>query len=482
LSIRISLAVLALILNGCSVWGPDYRKPKTDAPNGWRSADAYARMGAERIPEMAWWNKFRDPLLPRLVDTALDRNNNIQSAVGAVFKARAILQQIQMNWAPTVHAGAGYMSNVYDRNDSTYASLPFPGGFTAGFIPNYSLNILQQLRTQEQAEANIAASVAAKNAVRLAIISQVAGGYFGLREEEYRLGQQKQLVANLEAVVDKYSEAHREGLISYFTLQQYQIDLAKAKAEVPVIEYNIVRLSNAIHLLLNENPGPIQASLPLMDLEHKGIVSGNLPSQVLRNRPDVIHAEAALRQSNANIGVNTSIFFPTIKLTTPLGLSSNSLSNLFTAKESYWQYQGGLNMPILDLGAFGAIKSAKAQYYSDYHAYIETVRNAFAAVDSDLASHQKYTDSLDRMLNFYATTHGRLDNEQARYQGGLVGYPQVLALRVNLNQAAIQAAQSKLEQLMSIVNLYQDLGGGYMYKNNENASDLGEGHRFGDLF
>ena len=469
-------------MGGCSVWGPDYQKPQTDAPKRWRSTDAYARMGGEKIPAMAWWNKFRDPLLLKLVDTALDRNNNIQSAVGAVFKARAILQQIQMNWVPTIHAGAGYMSNVYDRNDSTYASLPFPGGFTAGFIPNYSLNILQQLRTQEQAEANIEASVAAKNAVRLAIISQVVGSYFGLREEEYRLAQQKLLVANLEEVVAKFTEAHQAGLISLFMLQQYQMDLAKAKAEVPVIEYNIVRLSNAIHLLLNENPGTIQTSLPFMELEHKGIVSGNLPSAVLKNRPDVIHAEATLRQSSANIGVNTSVFFPTIKLTTPLGLSSNSLSNLFTAKDSYWQYQGGLNMPILDLGAFGAIKSAKAQYYSDYYAYIETVKNAFASVDTDLASNQKYTESLDQIMNFYTTTHGRLDNEQTRYQGGLVGYPEVLALKVTMNQAAIQTAQTKLAQLMSIVTLYQDLGGGYMVKNNETARDLGEGHRFGDLF
>jgi outer membrane protein TolC len=219
-----------------------------------------------------------------------------------------------------------------------------------------------------------------------------------------------------------------------------------------------------------------------MDLEYKGIVSANLPSTVLKNRPDVIHAAAVLQQANANIGVNTSIFFPTIKLTTPLGLASNSLSNLFTAKDSYWQYQGGLNMPILNLGAFGAIKSAKAQFYSDYFAYQETVRAAFAAVDSDLSSHQKYTDSLDRMLNFYQTTHQRYENEQLRYQEGLIGRPQVLAVRVTMNQAAIMAAQSKLAQLLTIVTLYQDLGGGYQYKNNETVRDLGDGRRFGDLF
>ena len=261
-----------------------------------------------------------------------------------------------------------------------------------------------------------------------------------------------------------------------------QIDLAKAKVEVPVIEYNIVRFGNAIHALLNENPGPIPPGQGYMEMEYRGIVSANLPSTVLKNRPDVVLAEAVLRQSSANIGVNTTFFFPTIRLTTPFGLASSSLSHLTHTQSSYWQYQGGINMPVLNLGAFGAIKSAKAQYYSDYYAYIETVRNAFATVDSALASHQKTTDSLERIIDYYQTTRARLDNEQARYEGGLIAYPAVLALKVNVNQAAIQAGQTKLAQLMSVVNLYQDLGGGYGFRNNDNANDLGEGHRFDDLF
>lgn len=477
---RLCIALFAL-LSGCAIWGPDYEKPKVDQPGQWSSKDSRATLSAKQITEMAWWGKYQDPLLLKLVQQALDRNNSIQSAVGAIYKTRAILQQIQMNWVPTVNAGAGYISTDHQVDSSTFSSLPFPA-FTAGFIPNYSLNILQQLRNQEQAEANIATSVAAKNAVRLVVIGQVVGSYFGLREEEYRLTQQKQLVLNLQAIVDRYTEAHREGLISFFTLQQYQIELAKAQVEVPVIEYNIVRLGNAIHALLNENPGPIAPSVqPYMQIEYKGVISANLPSTILKNRPDVILAEAVLRQSSANIGVNTTFFFPTIRLTTPLGLASSSLNQLTHTQNSYWQYQGGINMPILNLGAFGAIKSAKAQYYSDYYAYIDTLRNAFASVDSALASHQKYTESLEHILLFFRTTHDRLDNEQARYDGGLVPYPAVLALKVNLNQAAIQSAQSKLAQLMSVVNLYQDMGGGYGYANNEKANDLGEGHRFDDL-
>ena len=139
-------------------------------------------------------------------------------------------------------------------------------------------------------------------------------------------------------------------------------------------------------------------------------------------------------------------------------------------------------MPIVNLGQFGAIKSAKAQYYSDFYNYQQTIRDAFASVDTDLSAHQKYTDSLDQMQMFFETTQQRLDNEAVRFQEGLVPYPSVLNLRVTKDQAGIQTAQTKYNQMMSIVRLYQDLGGGYAVNNNEDVHDLGDGHRFGDLF
>jgi outer membrane protein TolC len=165
-----------------------------------------------------------------------------------------------------------------------------------------------------------------------------------------------------------------------------------------------------------------------------------------------------------------------------VGQSSGSLSNLFSNPTSYWQYQGGFQVPIVNLGQFGAIKGAKAQYYTDYYNYQQTIRNAFASVDSDLSSHQKYTESLEQMQLFYENTRQRFENEQQRHLEGLVSYPSVLNLQVTKNDAGIQAAQTKYNQLMSIVRLYQDLGGGYQVNNNEDAHDLGDGHRFGDLF
>ena len=482
LIIRFSILMLVLNLAGCAFWGPDYEKPNDQAAAGWHSKDDLSLMGAEKLPEMAWWEKFQDPLLSQLVDKALAQNNNIQSAIGTVYKAKAILLQIEMRWAPQLDAGIGFMSPGGPPSPTTGASIPTPGSYTMGLIPNYAINIMEQLRTQEAAEANVEATVAAKNAVRLVVISQVVGSYFGLREEQYRLQRQKMLVESLEGILAAFSDAHREGYISEFVLQEYRLNLARAKAEIPVIEYNIVRLGNAIHVLLNENPGGIPDGLNFMDFKSTGIISGNLPSQVLKNRPDVIQAEAVVKQSNAQIGVATSIFFPTINLTTPIGYTSTSLTNLFKGNQSYWQYQGGITMPVLNLGAFGAIKAAKGQYYADFFNYVETVKNAFASVDSDLASHDKYTKSFDEMVSFYTSTNSRYEYESLRFREGLVAKPDVLTLNVKMNEAAISMAERKLDQLMSIVRLYQDLGGGYMYKNNEDAKDLGNGRRFNDLF
>lgn len=470
-----------LNLSGCAIWGPNYEKPQLETPDNWKSKDSLARIDGVPLPEMAWWDRFKDPVLNDLIKRALVQNNSVQAALGNIFQAKGILHQIEMRWVPRVDGGAGYIS-VNDTNMVTGAKLPFNSGFSAGFIPNYSINILQQLRTQEQAQANLAATRAAKNAVRLGIISQMTGSYFSLREEQYRLELQKSLVEALDEIVKKYTEAHKEGLISAFALRQYSLQLADARAEIPVIQYNIVRLGNTIHLLLNENPGPVAEGQSFMALPFKSIISGNLPSKVLMNRPDVLSAEEQLRRSNANIGVNTAFFFPTISLTTPVGQSSQALSTLFTNPESYWQYQGGLSMPIVNLGQFGAIESAKGQYYTDYYNYQQTVRGAFASVDSDLASHEKYTESLEQMLLYFDTNRQRFENEQTRHTEGLVGMPEVLNLKVTMNQAGIQAAQSKLNQLLSIVRLYQDLGGGYEVNNTEDAHDLGDGHRFGDLF
>ena len=139
-------------------------------------------------------------------------------------------------------------------------------------------------------------------------------------------------------------------------------------------------------------------------------------------------------------------------------------------------------MPVLDFSIYGQVNQARGQYYTAYYNYIQTVRNAFASVDSDLAAHDKLTQSFDTELKFYASTEVAYTLAESSFGAGLYSKPNLLNNAVTMDNAAIAVAQSKQTQLNTIVQLYQDLGGGYDYQNTESAIKFGDSHDFRNIF
>jgi len=462
----VALAVVAA-LGGCSILGPSYEKPNTNDPEKWVSRDVLAPTESANLPAMAWWKSFNDPVLDNLMESALRNNNNIQAAVGNVIAAKGYLQQIQAAWIPTGSAQVGYQTRaVYGE------------GYNAGLLPSYTLNIFQMIRSTQYAEASYEAQVAAKDAMRLSIISQVVGGYFTLRGNDYLLVLQKQLVKDLGEILELTKQQYKDGYISLYQLQQYIEQYNQALAQIPIIEKNIVASRNTLKVLLNENPGEVERGLEFMKFNSYGVIPANMPSTVLRNRPDVQQAEQQLVAANANIGVATSQFFPSISLNGNAGAASNALNNLFTPGNEFWNYTSTATMPILNFSIYGQIDQAKGQYYYAYYNYLQTVRNAFASVDSDLAAHDQVTRSFDTQIKYYDSTVVAYKLAQGSFKDGLYSLPTLLQNAVTMDNAAIAVANSKQTQLNTIVQLYQDLGGGYAYKNYsyESANRFGDQH------
>lgn len=461
----ICLVALATAMAGCGLMGPSYEKPDTNNPGSFPSRDTLAVTESANLPAMAWWKSFNDPVLNQLIESALKNNNNIQAAVGNIIAAQGQLRAIQFAWIPTGSASFGYSNRSFVGQ-----------GYNFSGSPSYSLNIFQQIKSQEYAEANLAAQRAAKDTVRLSVISQTATGYFTLLGQDYQLQLQKQLVKDLGDLLTLAKAEYANGLISLYQLQQYQQNFDSAKAQIPIIENNIVSSQNALRVLLNENPGNIIRGKKFMDINSYGIIPANIPSQVLRNRPDVQQAEQQLIAANANIGVATATFFPTISLTGTGGTAANALSGLFGAGTDYWVNAATATMPILNFSIYGQIQQAKGQYYAAYYNYLQTVRSAFAAVDNDLSAHQQLTTSMDTQIDAYKSSKTAYVLAESSFVNGLYSKPTLLQNAVTMDNAAIVVQQSKLQQLGTIVQLYQDLGGGYGYENNESANKLSSGH------
>jgi multidrug efflux system outer membrane protein len=174
--------------------------------------------------------------------------------------------------------------------------------------------------------------------------------------------------------------------------------------------------------------------------------------------------------------VATSTFFPTISLTGGLGTASNSLNNLFNASNNFWQAQINAMMPILNLSVFGQIKAAKGAYYAAYYNYINAVRNAFAQVDNGLEGHQKIRESYKSQETLYNSTKLAYDLGNDRYTDGADSYITMLQYKIKYDNAAITLSQVKLQELQSIVNLYQVLAGGYSVENTAEPKKFGDSH------
>ncbi len=456
--IHFSLIIfISLIITSCALYGPIYKKPRVNELAEWKSKDSLAKVENINLPMLSWWKQFQDKELDELIENAVISNNDIQVAMGNLIAAKGEFMQVQYSIIPSVSA-------LFIGVTNSTAAYMFQKGYSSGFLPDYVLNLFQYLRSSEAAKARVVAAADTKDAVALSVISQTAAGYFTYLGQSHLLNQQKQLVADNKKLLEFAKEQYQRGLISLYSLQKYVQQYEIANAELPIIENNVIVSRNALKLILNENPGDLGVRHKFMDLKSDGIIPSNLPSQVLRNRPDVRGAEHKLIAANADVGVVTSTFFPSISLTSIAASGTRELSGLFAANKDYFHYLFKNVMPVIAPEYPGRFKSATGKRYAAYHEYVQVIRAAFKSVDDDLSAHQKYYENLTAQGKNYSSSNEAYRLAESSFQEGLYSYPRLLVNKINMDNAAIELTKSKIAQLITIVQLYQDLGGGYAYK------------------
>ena len=460
------------ILCGCGLMGPTYKKPLIPTPTHFRSDSTGVLVeSGVNFSDTSWWARFNSLTLNSLIDDALKHNNNIQMAVGNIAIAQAQLKRVNMSWIPTISLGGTAGVGQANYNSGVQNSFNF---YSAGLVPNYSLNILKQIKQGDLAKDNLEKQRYAKDATRLAVISQIVGGYFTLLAIHEQIAQQQKLILDLTEIVELTQIQYKRGYVALTDIQQYQEQLEQAKIQLPALEHNKTVIENTLSVLLNRSLGKITQDNKFADIDINGIIPINLPSSVLRNRPDIMQAEAELKIANADIGVATANFFPSINITTPIGLLNTNYSSLFNPSGDFWVAQITAIMPILDLGLYALLKEKKAQYYVAYYNYIQTVKLAFADVDNNFSNYNTLVKMAISAKSLYEVANSNAKLNQKSYQLGYLSYMDTVSSRLVLDNAQLNLTQVKLQQLQALVNLYQALAGGYNYNNSDKLNKFGD--------
>jgi len=464
---RICLAACAVLLAGCTV-GPNYKRPAVNVPATFRAPVPLPANEAASLADLKWFDVFKDDKLQDLIRKALVANYDLRDAVAHEEAARASLGITRSNQFPQFAASGGVEINRLSRDGAT----PIPPSFLANQNRTFGMAMLDLLsfeidiwgrlrRATEAARANLLSADETRKAVIITLVSDVATAYLTMRELDYSLEISQRTLKSREESLDLTKSRKQGGVATRLDLRQAQELVYTAAETIPTLQNQIGQTENQITLLLGQNPGGVERGQSLTEQSLPEVPPG-LPSALLERRPDVRASEASLIAANAEIGVAKAAYFPEVSLSGFLGGQSTQLTSLFSGPNSAWSLVPQVTQPIFTAGRLkSGVRLAQAQRDSALVEYQKAIQTAFTDVSNALIAHQRVRESREQQEALVVALRDRVDLAYARYRGGVDTQLNALDADRDLFSAELDLASIRLQEQLTVVQLYKALGGGW---------------------
>ncbi len=294
------------------------------------------------------------------------------------------------------------------------------------------------------------------------LVSNVATGYFNLLEQDMELAIAKDTLVTREESLRLIRLQQQGGVATLLDVRQAEQLVYGAAQQIPSTEQQIEQTENQISLLLGRNPGPVTRGRLLTEQQTPPEVPAGLPSSLLERRPDIQAAEQTLVATNANIGVAKAAYFPQITLTGEFGYQSTALANLFSGSRRIWQFVPQLTQPIYTAGRItSGVELAEAQQRSALAQYEGAIQTGFSDVSNALVAYQKVREVRVQRQLLVTALQDRKRLAYLRFRGGVDTMLNALQADQDLFTAQLSLAQVRRDELLSLVQLYRALGGGW---------------------
>ena len=451
--------LLLLLLAGCSL-APTWQQPDANLPVGYAQPAAGARPAAE----VDWREYFADPVLQAWIGAALEHNRDLAQAVARVAQARAQYRIADSARLPSLET-QGSAGRARTSASATGLGVPITASqFDIGIaVPAFELDFWGRVRNQsESARQAWLATAEAERAFRLSLIGQVASTAIAIRAGEEQI-----------ALAERALEARREGLriagmrleagvTSTIDFDQARLLVTQAETELAELQ----RITERNRNLLRQLTGGVEPVRPaerrrLMESGLMREIGAGLPSDLLRNRPDILAAEHQLRSANADIGAARAAFLPTISLTAAGGFLSTALGELLDSGNSRWSAGAAVGLPIFDWGRRTAnVNLTRARADELVAAYQGTAQQAFREVADALVGRQRYAEQIAAQQRAVEAQRRLARTARLRYDNGISIYLELLDAERSLFAAEQQLISLRSAELQNEVSLYVALGGG----------------------
>ena len=451
----ILLCVIAAgMLNSCGIYGKYHSQSEVQNDLYGTTEDVMAAQAVSSIATLSWREVFVDPQLQSLIEKALERNTDLQSARLAIEQAQASLTAAKLGYLPYFTLAP---QGAWGWNNNTNA---WAHTYNAPLQMNWDLDLFgANLNQVRKSKAIVAQAEYRQQATQANLISAVAQQYFMLQ----LLDRQLEILIHTDSLWNISLETQRalfENGKSYSTaVNQMENSYLNVKRQIIEVQRNIRSTENSICRLLCITPQTIERNA-WSDFALPESVSTGVPAELLENRPDIKIADQALAEAFYNTNAARSAFFPKISLQGILGWGNNGglIANpgalLFNALAS-------LTQPIFAQGRLIAqLKISKLSQQNMQQKYVQTVINAGNQVNEALADCQAakekdvlYKRQVELLTDAYDGTHELMD-------AGKANYLEVLTAQESLLSAQINEAANLYDGSRALIALYIALGGG----------------------
>lgn len=472
--------IYSIYMAGCAV-GPNFKKPEPppvsrytsgEQPTSTIAAEGRTQRFDETVKLNAdWWRLFNSSKMDGVMKDAFANNQTLKSA-------EASLRQSQDN----LRAGYGVFlpqANV-DATASRQKSSPlsFSGNTTSNIFNLYSLAgtvsySLDVFGGERRAVESLSAQVDVERYTVVGAYLTLSGNIVNaiIAQAAYReqIKATEDTVNNEKEQVDIAKAQAEAGVIPYSSLLSLESQLSATEANLPILKQQLSQTNHLLATLTGRTPAEWSPpNVELADLALPGDLPLSLPSDLVRQRPDILAAESELHSTSANIGVATAALFPNFTLNGEYGFNTKTLENLSKNAVSLWSIGADIVAPIFHGGTLWYQRRAAIEAYNQALAgYRETVLSSFQQVADTLRALEHDAETLKAQSEALKEADEALRLIEANYQSGLVDYLQVLIANYQLYQAKISFIQAEARRLQDTVAFYVALGGGW-WNANEN--------------
>ncbi|MGH8467254.1 MAG: efflux transporter outer membrane subunit, partial [Pseudomonas sp.] len=297
---------------------------------------------------------------------------------------------------------------------------------------------------------------------QIALVASVANAYFTWQADQDLLQLTEETLKTYEQSYALTLRSNEVGVASALDLSQARTSVEGAKVKLAQYQRLVAQDVNSLAVLLGTGvPADLPASKDL-DSDLLAEVPAGLPSDLLHRRPDIQEAEHLLKAANANIGAARAAFFPSISLTANAGTISPDMGGLFKGGSGTWLFQPQINLPIFNAGALRAsLDYSKIQKDINVAKYEKTIQTAFQEVSDGLASHKTFNEQLQAQRDLVSANQDYYRQAERRYRIGVDSNLTFLDAQRQLFNSQQSLITDRLSQLVSEVNLYKALGGGW---------------------